>query len=126
MIDQTALLESQALRSSVLDRTDVLDPTMVATYFQVGIKAIRSLVLDHRPELDANGYQVLTGSELSSFKELSEIQSRTPSLALFSRRAVLNVAMLLRDSEVARQVRVYLLDMEYLARTQPVENCSTP
>ncbi|WP_246101751.1 restriction endonuclease [Streptomyces cyaneus] len=29
--------------------------------------------------------------------------------------------MLLRDSEVARQVRVYLLDMEYLARTQPVE-----
>ncbi|MDO0934662.1 DUF2034 domain-containing protein [Streptomyces sp. DG2A-72] len=30
--------------------------------------------------------------------------------------------MLLRDSEVARQVRTYLLDMEYLARTQPVEN----
>lgn len=95
---------------------------MVATYFQVGIKAIRSLVLDHRPELDANGYQVLTGSELSSFKELSGIQSRTASLALFSRRAVLNVAMLLRESEVARQVRVYLLDMEYLARAQPVEN----
>ncbi len=30
--------------------------------------------------------------------------------------------MLLRDSEVARQVRVYLLDMEHLARTQPVDN----
>ncbi len=30
--------------------------------------------------------------------------------------------MLLRDSDVARQVRVYLLDMEYLARTQPVDN----
>ncbi|MEY9992750.1 hypothetical protein ABIE67_004782 [Streptomyces sp. V4I8] len=30
--------------------------------------------------------------------------------------------MFLRDSEVARQVRVYLLDMEYVARTQPVEN----
>lgn len=30
--------------------------------------------------------------------------------------------MLLRDSEVARQVRVYLLDMEYLSRTQPVDN----
>lgn len=34
------------------------------------------------------------------------------------------VAMLLRDSEVARQVRAYLLDMEYLARTQPVENAA--
>ncbi|MGN9755675.1 hypothetical protein [Streptomyces sp. SD31] len=30
--------------------------------------------------------------------------------------------MLLRDSDIARQVRTYLLDMEYLARTQPVEN----
>lgn len=29
--------------------------------------------------------------------------------------------MLLRDSDVARQVRTYLLDMEYLARTHPVE-----
>ncbi|GAA3373326.1 hypothetical protein GCM10020367_32830 [Streptomyces sannanensis] len=30
--------------------------------------------------------------------------------------------MLLRDSEVARQVRTYLLDMEYMIRTQPVDN----
>jgi restriction system protein len=95
---------------------------MVAAYFQVGVKAIRSLVVDHRAELKTNGYRVLTGSELSSFKELSGIQSHTASLAIFSRRAVLNVAMLLRDSEVARQVRAYLLDMEYLARTRPVDN----
>ncbi|MDN0199288.1 restriction endonuclease [Streptomyces sp. S.PNR 29] len=137
MINESALLESKSLRNSVLDRTDVLDrvkvlsllpdgmhvtTAMVASYFQVGIKAIRSLVLDHRTELEANGYRVMTGTELSSFKELSGIQSRTRSLALFSRRAVLNIAMLLRDSEVARQVRVYLLDMEYAARAQPVEN----
>ncbi|WP_234311871.1 restriction endonuclease [Streptomyces griseus] len=43
-------------------------------------------------------------------------------LTIYSRRAVLNVAMLLRDSQVARQVRVYLLDMEHVARTQPVDN----
>ncbi|GHD18501.1 hypothetical protein GCM10010313_48600 [Streptomyces violarus] len=137
MINETALLESQTLRSSVLDRTDVLDrvktltllpdgmhvtTAMVATYFEVGLEAIKSLVKDHRTELEANGYGLLTGEELRSFKNLSGIQSRTRSLALFSRRAVLNIAMLLRDSEVARQVRVYLLDMEYLARTQPVEN----
>jgi Holliday junction resolvase-like predicted endonuclease len=64
----------------------------------------------------------LAGTELTSFKEVSGIQSRSRSLALYPRRAVLNIAMLLRDSDVARQVRVYLLDMEYLARTQPVEN----
>jgi hypothetical protein len=137
VINETALLESKALRDSALDRTDVLDrvkalsllpdgmhvtTAMVATYFQVGIKAIRSLVVDHGAELQSNGYRVLAGSELSSFKELSGVQSHTRHLALFSRRTVLNVAMLLRDSEVARQVRVYLLDMEYLARAQPVEN----
>ncbi|MEU6222327.1 restriction endonuclease [Streptomyces sp. NPDC047042] len=43
------------------------------------------------------------------------------SLTVYSRRAVLNVAMLLRDSDIARQVRTYLLDMEYLARVQPAE-----
>ncbi|WKX10766.1 restriction endonuclease [Streptomyces sp. NL15-2K] len=121
----------------MLDRTDVLDrvkalsllpdgmhvtTAMVAAYFEVGLEAIKSLVKDHRAELEANGYRLLAGDELRSFKDLSGIQSRTRSLALFSRRAVLNVAMLLRDSEVARQARVYLLDMEYLVRTQPVEN----
>lgn len=121
----------------MLERTDVLDrvkalsllpdgmhvtTAMVAAYFDVTVEAVRALVHDHRAELGANGYRVLAGTQLSDFKQLSGIQSRTRSLAIFSRRAVLNVAMLLRDSEVARQVRVYLLDMEYLARTQPVDN----
>ncbi|MFE1323504.1 restriction endonuclease [Streptomyces sp. NPDC058741] len=140
MIDERALLESQTLRSSVLERTDVLDKVktlsllpdglhvttaMVAAYFEVGLEAVKSLVKDHRTELEASGYHLLTGEELRFFKNLSGTQSRTRSLALFPRRAVLNVAMLLRDSEVARQVRVYLLDMEHLARTQPVDNPSS-
>jgi HJR/Mrr/RecB family endonuclease len=95
---------------------------MVTAYFEVGRKAIESLVFDHREELTASGYRVLAGTELASFKEASGIQSRSRSLALYPRRAILNVAMLLRDSEVARQVRVYLLDMEHVARTQPVDN----
>ncbi|MDX3690410.1 restriction endonuclease [Streptomyces europaeiscabiei] len=141
MINETALLESKTLRSNVLDRTDVLDrvkalsllpdgthvtTAMVAAYFQVGVKAIESLVLDHRQEVTANGYRVLTGSELTSLKEVCRIQSRTRAMAVYSRRAVLNVAMLLRDSEVARQVRLYLLNMEHHARTQPVDNSVQP
>ncbi|QFQ98755.1 restriction endonuclease [Streptomyces phaeolivaceus] len=137
MINETALLESKTLRSNMLDRADVLNrvkalsllpdgmhvtTAMAAAYFSVTVEAIRALVHDHRSELEASGYQVLSGPELSDFKQLSGIQSRTRSLALFSRRAILNVAMLLRDSEVARQVRVYLLDAEYQARTQPVDN----
>ncbi|MFF0063070.1 restriction endonuclease [Streptomyces sp. NPDC005279] len=137
MLNEAVLLESRSLREGVVARTEVLErvkalsllpddihvtTAMVAAYFEVGVEAVKSLVKDHRDELRANGYRLLTGTELRSFKDLSQIQSRTPSLAIFSRRAVLNVAMLLRDSEVARQVRTYLLDMEYMARTAPVDN----
>jgi len=137
MINETVLLESKSLRASVAERTEVLDrvkvlsllpdgvhvtTAMVAEYFGVGLEVVRAVIHDHRAELESNGYHVLTGSRLSYFKQLSGIQTRARSLALFPRRAVLNVAMLLRDSETARQVRVYLLDMEYLVRSQPVDN----
>jgi hypothetical protein len=38
-------------------------------------------------------------------------------LTILSRRTVLNTAMLLRDSDVARRVRTYLLDIEDAARS---------
>ncbi|MFI1754867.1 restriction endonuclease [Streptomyces sp. NPDC020571] len=145
MISETALLESPALRSSVLERTDVLDrvkalsllpdgmhvtTAMVATYFQVTAEAVRQLAKRHRAELAANGMSVLRGADLRQFESdnmslsLASYPQARRSLTIYSRRAVLNIAMLLRDSDVARQVRTYLLDMEYLVRTQPVENPS--
>ncbi|MFF4758861.1 restriction endonuclease [Streptomyces sp. NPDC001292] len=143
MINDAALLESRSLRNSVLDRMDVLDKVkalsllpdgthvttaMVAAYFGVTSEAIRQLKARHYEELACNGMVTLQGRDLAEFKR--DVLSRYPggypqprsSLTLYSRRAVLNVAMLLRDSDVARQVRTYLLDMEYPARTQPVEN----
>jgi energy-converting hydrogenase Eha subunit C len=74
VINETALLESPTLRGSVLARTDVLDrvkalsllpdgmhvtTAMVASYFDVGLEAIKSLVKDRRTELEANGYRRL-------------------------------------------------------------------
>ncbi|WP_063774933.1 hypothetical protein [Kitasatospora azatica] len=135
------LLESPTMRARVCDRVEVLNRVRalslmpdgvhvttegVAAYFEVSLKTIRSVVLDHGAELGSNGYTVLTGGRLSSFKELSGIQSRARSLALFTRRTVLNVAMLLRDSETARQVRCHLLDVEERARHRPVDNRGVP
>lgn len=143
MINETALLESPTLRSSVLERTDVLDKVkvlsllpdgmhvttaMVATYFEVTADVVRQLAKRHREELEANGMIVLRGADLRQFESdnmslsLSSYPQARRSLTIHSRRAVLNIAMLLRDSHIARQVRTYLLDMEYLARAQPVEN----
>ncbi|WP_236244316.1 hypothetical protein [Streptomyces sp. CC210A] len=49
-------------------------------------------------------------------KSVCGIRSRARSLALFDRRALLHVAMLLRDSDVARAVRRHLLDAEHALR----------
>jgi HJR/Mrr/RecB family endonuclease len=142
VINESALLESKSLRDSVLERMDVLDrvkalsllpdgmhvtTAMVATYFGVTVEVIRQLAKRHREELEANGMAVLRGADLRKFESdnmslsLGSYPQARRSLTIYSRRTVLNIAMLLRDSEVARQVRTYLLDMEYLARTQPVE-----
>ncbi|WP_234390519.1 restriction endonuclease [Streptomyces sp. MMG1533] len=143
MINESALLESKTLRDSVLERTEVLDrvkalsllpdgmhvtTAMVAAYFEVTADAIRQLAKRHRAELEVNGMAVLRGAVLRKFESdnmslsLGSHPQARRSLTIYSRRAILNIAMLLRDSAVARQVRTYLLDMEYLARTQPVEN----
>ncbi len=132
------LLESPTLRSRMAQRTEILErvrelrllpdgvhatSAMVAEYYGVGETVIRALVLDHRDELQANGYHIVTGAELSYFKQLcGATQSRARSLALFTRRTILNTGMLLRDSPVARQVRYELLNDVQDGRPQPVEN----
>ncbi len=133
MNDETTgieLVESKTLRSRHLDRVDVLGKVatiamlpgnefattqQVSAFYGVPQKTITSLVVDHRDELAANGYHVLTGEQLNSLKEFSYVGKRARSLAVFTRTAVLNVGMLLTESEVARKVRAYLLAVEATA-----------
>jgi restriction system protein len=133
MVHEVALLESQTLRAAVAARTEALEKVkaltllpdglhvttrMVADYFEVAERTVNRLMQRHREELTENGMRTLRGSELELFKRdtLSPFPESYPqprsNLALFTRRAVLNVAMLLRDSDVARRVRTYLLDAE--------------
>ncbi|MFK8847925.1 hypothetical protein [Streptomyces sp. Ac-502] len=139
MPPEAVLLESRAMRDSVMGRVDVLDKVkalvllpdglhvttrMVADYFEVGDRAVNSLMRRHRAELSENGMHVLKGSDLRTF-ESSNLKLSAESypqgrahLTLYTRRTILNIAMLLRDSEVARAVRTYLLDVEEDARTR--------
>ena len=129
MPPEVALLESRALRASVMNRTEALDRVkaltllpdrvhvttrMVAAYFEVGPKAVNSIIQRHREELESNGFRIVTDREMLAFIDfnLKSSQLRPRNLAIYDRRAVLNVAMLLRDSKVARQVRSHLLDVE--------------
>ncbi|MFJ9625938.1 hypothetical protein [Streptomyces sp. NPDC101181] len=142
MPTEVALLESRALRDEQLGRVDVLDKVKslallpdgihvrtedVARYFEVSTEVIKKVTFRHRAEMEESGLTVLRGSELRVFQrdmqslwgggQESYPQAAT-QLRLYTRRTVLNVAMLLRDSDVARCVRTYLLDAEGELRTQ--------
>nr|WP_308545807.1 hypothetical protein [uncultured Lachnoclostridium sp.]DAF89868.1 MAG TPA: hypothetical protein [Siphoviridae sp. cteLh2] len=123
---ENEILESLKTREELIGRTEVLDKVkelillpnteyattqQVADYFEVGESAIKSLVFDNNEEVTSDGYKVLTKNELSSLKELCQIKSRARMLAIFPKRAILRVAMLLRDSEVAKEIRTRLLDI---------------
>ncbi len=136
MYSESVLLESRSLRSGMNHHVEILDKVKalalapdgvhattrdVADYFEVSEKAVYNLAGRHREELAANGLKVLRGADLREYETFNlGVSSGTAesypqqrnSLAVYSRRTVLNVAMLLRDSAVARRVRAYLLDVE--------------
>lgn len=129
-IQEIALTESRTLRDQYATRTDVLDKVkalsmlpdgvhvttdMVAAYYEVPVEAIESAMRRNPEELYANGRRVLKGSALREFETVNMTVSKRQALAVFPRRAVLNVGQILRDSEVAKAVRTYLLDVEEIA-----------
>ena len=142
---ENELITLKEARNNLIEREDVFDdarvkafssfllpkdfgatPQMVADYFEVGFKAIESLVNDNLEELTKNGFVVHTRENLlTSYKNVKTkrggfdvldendnilFSGSNKGVRIFTRRTILNVAMLLRDSEVAKQIRTVLLD----------------
>ncbi|MET0415789.1 MAG: phage antirepressor KilAC domain-containing protein, partial [Actinoplanes sp.] len=105
-----ALVKVKALRMLADDTYVTVE--MAADFFEVPADAIEWHIRRDREELNSDGLEVLTGPRLSAFKAESGYRSRAGSLTLITRRALLRLGMLLRDSEVAKQVRTQLLDGE--------------
>nr|NNM90120.1 hypothetical protein [Bacilli bacterium] len=127
------LFEDRTMRDRLATQVDVLERVkalatlpdglnvtveMAANYYEVGKQAIVSLIYDNRLELEEDKLRLLTGDELNSFKEVGVIPKNTASLTLIPRRALLRIGMLLRDSEIAKTVRNYLLNVEETARAE--------
>jgi len=93
----------------------------VATFFEVTLRTIENYLEQHAQELSQNGYEVLKGNRLKSFKEairgqdVPEIDfgniAKTPQLGIFDFRAFLNLAMLVSESERAKLLRQAILDI---------------
>lgn len=131
-VNITEIIETKEEREALIERVDVLQkvkdllllPSMemattkqVAEFYEVSHTAIKETVRIHREELESDGLVKL------SFPNIKE-EVKTDNLALlsngvsyrganvFTRRAILRVGMLLRDSEIAKEVRTQLLNIE--------------
>ena len=94
----------------------VFTKQQVMALFEVSDATVERYVSNHGEELKANGYQLLRGKILNEFKDLVDGTlmnegTKTSILGVFSFRAVLNLAMLLTESERAKAVRSRLLDI---------------
>jgi hypothetical protein len=123
------------MRAATVTRTDVLDKVkalallpdgvhadiaVVASYYEVDFDAVESVIRRNREELTENGMRVLRGEEYREFVSvnLTDANPKARSLTVLPRRAVLNVGQMLAGSNIAKQIRTYLLEVEEQATPQ--------
>jgi len=93
----------------------------VAAFFEVTVRTIENYLEQYGEELAQNGYVVLKGNRLQSFKlaiqnldvpetDFGNIQ-KSPQLGVFDFRAFLNLAMLVSESDRAKLLRQAILDI---------------
>lgn len=132
--NEVVLTESRYMRDdyvfkdSVLERVKVvpvlagtLEVTveMAANFYEVPVETVRTVIKRSRSEFNEySELRVLRAKQLSEFRALVQLEPdlrSVPSLTLLSRRGLLRIGMLLTESEVARSVRNYLLNVEEIA-----------
>ena len=88
---------------------------MVADFYEVDLSTIDRYLSQYADELKHNGYILSKGKQLKELKlqfaHVINEASKTTQLGLFNFRAVLNMGMLLTESEKAKQVRARILDI---------------
>lgn len=108
--------------------TDFMSVKQVADYYEVGDEGIQSLYKDYKRELDEDGVAIKSykafsnvlkgqlktgkGKAVFTFENGEVIEIPTRGLKVFPRRAILRIGMLLRDSEIAKEIRTQLLNIE--------------
>lgn len=94
----------------------VFTKNQLVEMFGVSDATIERYIANHIDELKNNGYILLKGKTLRDFKEIADGTlmnegTKTSILGVFKFRAVLNIAMLLVESEQAKIIRTRLLDI---------------
>ncbi|MEB0039502.1 DNA-binding protein [Pseudomonas sp. MH10] len=98
------------------DGETVFTKQQLIELFNISEATIERYITGHADELKANGYRLIKGKNLKDFKDLAygaliSEGTKTSILGLFSFRSLLNLAMLLTESEQAKIIRSRLLDI---------------
>jgi hypothetical protein len=111
----------------------------IAQFYDIDERTVRRYIEQHESEFAANGYEVLSGIRLKDFKvaydqyikdETTDVKDidvpnidgdvddidvgnivKAPKLGVFDFRTFLNIGMLLTESERAKQLRAFILDI---------------
>ncbi|GAA4880079.1 hypothetical protein GCM10023310_70330 [Paenibacillus vulneris] len=132
--NELILIESKTMRDEYVFKDTVMDKVktvstlpnsvevtieMAANYYEVPIETLRTIIKRHRDEFNEYGeMRVLKGRSLSDFKTMVQDElafKGMNSLTLLTRRGLLRIGMLLTESEVAKSIRNYLLNVEEFA-----------
>lgn len=97
----------------------VVTKDQVSSFFEVTPRTIDNYIEKFSDELRENGYEILRGNRLKSFKKAllenfgdeTDFVTKTTVLGVFDFRAFLNIAMLITESEQARSLRQMILDI---------------
>ena len=90
----------------------------VAQLLDVDERTVERYLSEFKGELSGNGYHVFTGQALRALRSayvndinVGDINPKAPSVGVFTFRALLNLAMLVTESEVAKSIRSRILDI---------------
>lgn len=110
-----------------LTKDMVLTIDQIANYYEVTTEAIKTVIKRNRGEFEADGMIILKGEELKNFlsettkeqddsckvqNEPNKMNSKIRHITLLTKRSLLRMGMILTTSEIATQVRSYLLNIE--------------
>lgn len=138
LIEKKEIREQMISRVELLDKVkelflipeiETMTTKMVADYFEVDTNTVKQVYQRNKDEINVDGVNLVKNVEkflkvqnvtpritqLNGKKELEfitglKIVIPNANVRLFSKRAVLRIAMLLRDSKIAQEVRTQLLN----------------
>ena len=147
LVDNKVMRESMINEVGVLDKvkdlillpnTEFATTEQVAEYYEVSDRQIENLIRDNKDELNSDGFGIRKandfitemnfGNKVNKMRGKFTVDFGSDVIAfaprgvnLFPKRAILRVGMLLRDSEVAKEVRTRLLDIIHDTQEQAPE-----